>query len=90
MKRQRYSWEKTDEERAAEIAAARAQLLLMPSGVGMTCGACGHFGDLPTFISTPIFGDLPRNQFQCPACRHAFTRENRKGWIELRPCAAML
>lgn len=74
----------------ARMAVARAQLLQMPSGVGMTCGACGHFADLPAFITTPVFGELPRNQFQCPACKHAFTREHRQGWIELRPCAAML
>jgi hypothetical protein len=85
----RYPWEKTDEQRAVEMAAARAMLVKMPSGIGMTCGKCGHFGDMPEFIATPVYGDLPVGQFQCPACQHAFTRENRKGWIELRPCTAM-
>lgn len=36
----------------------------------MTC-ACGHTDDFDAFCKTPISGDLPRNVYQCPACRRA-------------------
>ena len=40
----------------------------------MTCGNCGHVDDLESFCTTPITGDLPRNEYQCPKCRHAFRK----------------
>ena len=91
MKRPKYSWELTAEERAPQIEAARAMLATMAtSGIGMTCGACGHFDDISRFVATPVYGELPVNQFQCPACKHAFQRQSRQGWIELQPVGAML
>ena len=76
MKRRDYlnPTESKQAAKAAAIAEARRQLALMPSGVGFTCGKCGHFDDLDRFASTPILGDLPPGQFQCPACRYAFQR----------------
>jgi hypothetical protein len=91
MKRPKYSWELAEAEVEPQIEAARAMLATMAtSGIGMTCGACGHFDDLSRFVSTPVYGDLPVNQFQCPACKHAFRRQSRQGWIELQPVGAML
>ena len=40
-------------------------------GVNMTCGFCGHADDLDAFCSTTISGQLPRNRYQCQACRRA-------------------
>jgi hypothetical protein len=36
--------------------------------MNITCGRCFHEGDLDTFTATPIYGDLPPNTVQCPAC----------------------
>jgi hypothetical protein len=46
------------------------------SGVGMSCGRCGHFDDMARFTATAVFGELPRNQFQCPACGWAVERKH--------------
>jgi len=40
----------------------------------ITCGACGHEDDYILFTRTPIFGDLPKDTFQCPACGIAIAR----------------
>ena len=79
----RRDWTKTPEEIEAEdarMAEARRRLAIAaPSGgVGMTCGKCGHFDAFDRFIATPIFGELPRNQFQCPACGWAVERKHGK------------
>jgi transposase len=37
----------------------------------LVCGQCGHHDDLMAFTTTPVFGDLPPGQFQCPVCSHA-------------------
>lgn len=34
---------------------------------------CGHEADYEDFQSTPVSGELPRGEFQCPACRRAWT-----------------
>ncbi len=35
---------------------------------GIRCGACGYEGVYEDFCRTPIFGELPNNEFQCPSC----------------------
>lgn len=37
----------------------------------LTCGDCGHKGDLFDFTYTPLFGSLPKGQYQCPECATA-------------------
>jgi hypothetical protein len=44
--------------------------------MNMTCGKCGHEADIDEFTRTPIAGELPRNVFQCPKCRHAIERRH--------------
>lgn len=62
-----------------QIAAVRQRLRTMAaSGIGMSCGACGHFDDIARFMETAVFGELPRNQFQCPACGLAVERKQSK------------
>ena len=76
----RRDWTKTPEEIDAEdarMAEARVRLqTIAASGVGMSCGACGHFDDMARFTATAVFGELPRNQFQCPACGWAVERKH--------------
>ena len=76
----RRDWTKTPEEIEAEnarMAEARTRLRKMDaSGMGMSCGACGHFDDMARFTATAVFGELPRNQFQCPACGWAVERRH--------------
>ena len=83
----RLSWTKSPEElasEAAQMSEARRRLGKMAeSGVGMSCGGCGHFDDLARFTTTTVFGELPRNQFQCPACGWAV--ERRMGQATVRP-----
>lgn len=33
---------------------------------------CGHEADYDEFRKTPLAGELPRDHFQCPACRRAW------------------
>ena len=40
----------------------------------LSCGKCGHVADIEEFCHTPIMGDLPAGQYQCPACTYAFQR----------------
>jgi hypothetical protein len=63
-----------------KIEGARRMLAIAASsgGVGMTCGTCGHFDAFDRFISTPVFGQLPRDTFQCPACGVAVQRQHGK------------
>lgn len=35
---------------------------------------CGHSADLIEFCRTPIGGELPPGQFQCPGCGRAWRR----------------
>jgi hypothetical protein len=66
------SWIKPDSVIDAEkvqMAEARRRLQAMAvSGVGMSCGLCGHFDDMARFTATPVFGALPLRQYQCPEC----------------------
>lgn len=72
-------WTKTPEEIEAEkmrMAEARRCLAkIEETGMGMTCGRCRHFDDMARFTKTAVFGELPRNQFQCPACGWAVERK---------------
>lgn len=96
---------KTPEEieaKAARMDEARARLQKMASsGVGLSCGACGHFDDMARFTATSVFGELPRNQFQCPACGWSVERKHGKptvypsgfvapGEVTLEPVGARL
>jgi hypothetical protein len=78
----RLLWTKTPEEieaAQAQMAEARDRLGKMAaSGVGVSCGACGHFDDMARFTATAVFGELPRDQFQCPACGWAVERKHGK------------
>jgi len=53
----------------------------------LTC-TCGHTADLDAFTTTPVYGQLPKNTFQCPACRRAIERRMGKpilhpsGWVQ--------
>jgi hypothetical protein len=38
----------------------------------ITCHFCHQTADFESFISTPVNGDLPQDQFQCPHCRRAW------------------
>jgi hypothetical protein len=40
----------------------------------ITC-QCGHTADLDEFCQTPLFGQLPRGTYQCPACRVSWKRQ---------------
>lgn len=40
----------------------------------ITCGSCGHETDADRFCRTPMFGQLPKNTYQCPKCKTAFER----------------
>jgi hypothetical protein len=72
-------WTKTPEEVEAEkvqMAEARRRLAKMAeTGIGMSCGKCGHFDDAARFTTTVVFGILPPNQFQCPKCGWAVERK---------------
>ena len=47
--------------------------------IQITCGACGHAADFDDFCTTPVGGDLPAGQYQCPACLRAFRRKSGPG-----------
>lgn len=42
--------------------------------VSLTCWHCGAEAPLDDFCRTPVGGDLPRGQFQCPKCGNAAQR----------------
>lgn len=42
--------------------------------ISLSCGACGNVGEFDRFCRTPVYGDLPPGQFQCPACGFAWRR----------------
>lgn len=70
------------EEMALErekMAEARRRLERMAeSGIGISCGGCGHFDDASKFTTTAVFGELPPGQFQCPKCGWAVERRSGK------------
>lgn len=37
-------------------------------------GPCGHSAPVLQWTETPISGELPENEFQCPICARAFAR----------------
>lgn len=37
--------------------------------------SCGHKDSLDNFCKTPVFGELPPGQFQCPGCGAAWKRK---------------
>ncbi len=57
------------------------------SAFTVTCGHCSHHGELAVFTATPLRGDLPPGQFQCPSCKRAwrivhgriYTAKDRRG-----------
>lgn len=75
-------WTKTPEDVEAEKVkmeeARRCLAKMAESGMGITCGVCGHFNDMARFTTTAVFGELPRNQFKCPACGWAVERKHGK------------
>lgn len=42
--------------------------------INVTCGRCGCVADLDEFCRTPVFGELPKGEHQCPGCGYAFKR----------------
>jgi hypothetical protein len=42
------------------------------SEASITCGKCGGSADWEAFTSTPVMGELPLGQYQCPLCRYAW------------------
>ncbi|MHC1696875.1 MAG: hypothetical protein AB9919_02175 [Geobacteraceae bacterium] len=36
---------------------------------------CGFCADLDDFCRTPVFGELPYGQYQCPSCGYAWRRK---------------
>lgn len=56
---------------------------MMDGYCSITCGVCGQTNSVDAFCRTPIFGDMPKNQYQCPACHLAI--ERRMGESQLLP-----
>lgn len=42
----------------------------------ITC-KCGNTAPFDDFTRTPLFGDLPPGDFQCPHCKVAWSRRER-------------
>jgi hypothetical protein len=42
--------------------------------MNITC-RCGHEADLLAFCKTPLFGELPKGHYQCPACKISWKRQ---------------
>lgn len=42
----------------------------------ITC-KCGHTASFDEFTRTPVYGDLPPGDFQCPKCQTAWSRRER-------------
>jgi DNA-directed RNA polymerase subunit RPC12/RpoP len=63
--------------------------------IQITCAHCGKPSGFTAWTTTSIFGDLPKDEFQCPKCSHAFARRRTgREWfypqIELVPIATRL
>ena len=58
-------------------------MTITDSMVAITC-PCGYAADYNDFTRSPVTGDLPRNHYQCPKCRRAWTIRQttppRVGW----------
>ena len=46
----------------------------MSAYVPTITGPCGHTAPFDEWTRTPVSGDLPPGQFQCPVCGRAFRR----------------
>lgn len=46
----------------------------LASGVGITCGKCGHVDEFDAFQRTPVAGALPDRDYQCPKCGFAIRK----------------
>ena len=80
-----------DPEALARMETARAQLREMgEDAMGMTCGKCGKFAGMGKWIRLPVSGELPVNEFQCPACGWAVRRVSSGGQVELKPIQGRL
>ena len=44
---------------------------ILDHGITTTCGKCRHAASIDLFITTPIYGELPASDFQCPNCMTA-------------------
>ena len=51
---------------------------ILDHGIETTCGKCGHKASIDLFMSTPLNGDLPDTDFQCPSCMTAVRRGHAK------------
>jgi len=65
--------------------------------VKMSCPACGTESPFSAFCETPVSGELPHGDYQCPVCKHAFRRARQEPthlnqWksIRLEPIASVL
>ena len=47
----------------------------------MKCGFCGAVAPLDDYCRTPIYGELPRNVYQCPSCRRAVEKRYGKATV---------
>ncbi len=43
----------------------------------ITCGHCQKASACELWFVTPVGGELPHGEYQCPACGRAFRREHR-------------
>lgn len=50
----------------------------MISMCSITC-RCGHEADFEEFQRTPVGGDTPRGQYQCPKCNRRWTYHQAPG-----------
>ena len=56
-----------------------------------TCGKCGHTDNFDLFTSTPIHGDLPNGQYQCPSekCKYAWEVKSTKASVSKNKIVAI-
>lgn len=45
---------------------------ILDHGFMTQCGECGHQDNMDLFTSSPISGDFPPGQYQCPNCSTAW------------------
>lgn len=58
------------------MSASTAERIANSGNVAMTC-ECGYADTVEAFSTTPIFGELPRGEFQCPVCKQAIKLQVR-------------
>ena len=51
-------------------------------GCSITCGKCKKTSPFDQWCTTPVNGELPKNQEQCPFCKAGFAIE-RKGQAQV-------